>query len=706
MAEGHDIFLSYASQDLERVRPLIRSLEKRGWRVWWDRTLLPGEDYEEVIDQAIAAAGCVIVVWSHASVDSGWVRAEADEGRSQRKLVPVMIDDVRIPLSFRATHTAPLMDWEEGVPHQEFERVVQAVTNLVPPSPPPEPEATPPPPSLSDEVERPEPFGVGEEQPRGSKAGLVWGVSLGVVALALVVWLVVVNLPKSGTYALTIRATPADSTITLVHSAVAYAPGVALPPGRYTIEVSRAGYVTTRRTVRIGKADVLLEIALVPASKQYALTVRAQPADSTVRLINTDVAYRPGVKLTPGRYTVEITGEGYETTRREVVIADADVTLDVTLKPVKTTYKLTVRAFPEDSTIKILNIVPKYHPGIELEPGDYRLLVEREGFRGKRRTVTIREADVVEEIELEPVTYQLTVQATPSDSIVTLLHPEIVYRPGVELAPGEYGVRVQREGYVKVERSVRIVDHNVTLPVRLEPVKEPEPRLPPVFRNRIGMGFVLIPDGEFQMGSTDGYDNERPVHLVRISKPFYLGKYEVTQRQWQAVMGENPSHFMGNLDLPVEQVSWEVAQKFVAKLNERESGERYRLPTEAEWEYAARAGSTTAYSYGNDSGRLGEYAWYDGNADGKTHPVGERKPNKWGLHGMHGNVWEWVQDWYGEYAAEAVTDPAGPAAGSSRVVRGGSWLNSARYCRSALRTLWHPGARHGYLGLRLVRTSA
>ena len=709
MAEGHDIFLSYASEDLERVRPLIRALEQRGWRVWWDRTLLPGEDYEEVIEQAIAAARCVIVVWSHASVDSGWVRAEADEGRRLRKLVPVMLDEVRIPLSFRAAHAAPLMDWQAGVPHQEFERVVQAVTNLVPPSPPQEQQEAPLPPPPG-EGERPgsrvavEP-GPPDETTRGRKAGLIWGVSLGVVILVLVVWLVFINHTTPGTYTLTIRATPADSMITLVNREIAYTPGVALPPGRYDIEVAYPGYVTKRRTVTIGKADAVLEIALVLQPKQYALTVRAQPSDSTIRLVHTDIPYRPGVKLVPGRYAVEIARDGYETVRREVVIAAADVALDVTLTPVKTTYKLTVKAFPEDSTIKILNIVPKYRPGIELEPGDYRLLVEREGFRAKRRMVTIHDADVVEEIVLEPATYQLTVRAQPPDSIVTLLHPDIVYRPGVELEPGEYGVRVQRDGYVTVERPVRIVDRNVTLTVRLEKVEEPEPRLPPLFRNSIGMEFVIIPDGEFQMGSErkEAYKNERPVHTVRISQPFYLGKYEVTQRQWQEVMRKNPSRFMGNLDLPVERVSWEEAQQFVAKLNEREPGERYRLPTEAEWEYAARAGSTTAYSFGNDAGQLGEYAWYRENSDGKTHPVGERKPNKWGLHDMHGNVWEWVQDWYGDYTAATVTDPAGPAAGSDRVIRGGSWSNSAGLCRSADRSSDPPGYRVRFLGLRLVR---
>jgi formylglycine-generating enzyme required for sulfatase activity len=222
--------------------------------------------------------------------------------------------------------------------------------------------------------------------------------------------------------------------------------------------------------------------------------------------------------------------------------------------------------------------------------------------------------------------------------------------------------------------------------------------------NSLGMQFILIPAGEFQMGSTSGTDDELPVHTVRISKPFYLGIHEVTQGQWEAVMGNNPSQFPGDANRPVEAVSWEAVQKFIDKLNTREGGTKYRLPTEAEWEYAARAGSTTAYSFGDDSSQLGQYAWFAGNANNTTHPVGKLQPNAWGLYDMHGNVWEWVQDWYGEYAAEPVPDPQGPASGSDRVLRGGSWINDARDCRSAYRLYDAPGDRLINLGFRLLRT--
>jgi formylglycine-generating enzyme required for sulfatase activity len=214
---------------------------------------------------------------------------------------------------------------------------------------------------------------------------------------------------------------------------------------------------------------------------------------------------------------------------------------------------------------------------------------------------------------------------------------------------------------------------------------------------------VLIHAGEFLMGSHDGADDEQPLHTVRISKPFYLGQYEVTQGQWQIIMGHNRSRFQGDTTLPVERVSWEDVQEFLGRLNAKEGASTYRLPTEAEWEYAARAGTTTTYSFGNDTRQLEEYAWYRKNAGDHTHPVGQKKPNAWGLYDMHGNVWEWVQDWYGAYAAGTVVDPAGPSAGSERVRRGGSWYDAASSCRSAYRYEAAPSRRIVNVGFRLLQ---
>ena len=232
------------------------------------------------------------------------------------------------------------------------------------------------------------------------------------------------------------------------------------------------------------------------------------------------------------------------------------------------------------------------------------------------------------------------------------------------------------------------------------------------FENSIGIKLRLIPAGEFLMGSpdsdSDARDNEKPQHTVRITKPFYLGVTEVTQEQYERMIGTNPSRFKG-AQLPVENVSWEVAVEFCRKLSElpaeRSAGRVYRLPTEAEWEYACGAGSTTAYYFGDDDSMLGKYAWYARNSGGQTHPVGQKKPNGWGLYDMHGNVREWCSDWFEEYTSAAEDDPTGATAGSSRVIRGGSWGSFAGFCRSASRFWGQPSFRYYDLGFRLAFSS-
>ncbi|WP_410508705.1 formylglycine-generating enzyme family protein [Methanosarcina hadiensis] len=223
-----------------------------------------------------------------------------------------------------------------------------------------------------------------------------------------------------------------------------------------------------------------------------------------------------------------------------------------------------------------------------------------------------------------------------------------------------------------------------------------------------GMKLILIPAGEFDMGSPSKEkgrsDSESPVHRVAIKNPFFMGKYPVTQKQWKKIMGTSPSNFKDGAR-PVEMVSWEEIQEFIHKLNAMENTDKYRLPSEAEWEYACRAGTQSRHFFGDDELKLGDYAWYVMNAGRKTHPVAGKKPNPWGLYDMHGNVWELVQDsWHAGYNGSPSDGSAWEGGNSSnRVSRGGSWYCDSDFCRSAARFSREPDKRLANLGFRLVK---
>jgi len=279
----------------------------------------------------------------------------------------------------------------------------------------------------------------------------------------------------------------------------------------------------------------------------------------------------------------------------------------------------------------------------------------------------------------------------PSPS-VTLSSAEVSHSPPDNLAVSEVGHKVE-----------------AVSPLVIRPPEELKKTV-----NSLGMTFVLIPAGSFLMGSPEhepGRNDDEIHHEVTLSQDFYLQTTPVTQAQWEALMGSNPSSFVqGGADLPVEGVSWQDCQVFIKELNDLREG-TYRLPTEAEWEYACRAGNTTALANGDLVSlsweldpNLDELGWYCGNYGLGPQPVAQKRPNDWGLYDMHGNVWEWVQDWYGPYPETSQTDPSGPPFGPGRVARGGSWFNSAMNCRSAARFHMPPQSRKRLetKGLRLV----
>ncbi len=222
--------------------------------------------------------------------------------------------------------------------------------------------------------------------------------------------------------------------------------------------------------------------------------------------------------------------------------------------------------------------------------------------------------------------------------------------------------------------------------------------------NGVSFEMVYVEGGTFEMGATseqggDALSDEKPVHGVTLSD-YYIGKYEVTQELWEAVMGYNPSYLNGSQN-PVECVSWEECQEFISRLNSL-MGRTFRLPTEAEWEYAARGGNQSRHYKYSGSNNIGDVAWYKDNSGDKTHPVGTKSPNELGIYDMSGNVWEWCSDWYGSYSSGAQTNPQGPSSGSNRVFRGGCWDIYASYCRVSDRDCTHPCIYNRYGGLRLA----
>ena len=353
---------------------------------------------------------------------------------------------------------------------------------------------------------------------------------------------------------------------------------------------------------------------------------------------------------------------------------------------------------------------------VEVSPGDHRITVEKQGYEPYRKRIRIDRGRsmslYVDLSEARPRKGRLYVETEPEDAKVKILNIGPAFSQGMELDPGRYNVEVSASGYKTKKRWVDLsAGEDESINIRLEAVVAERPALSrqpgQKLTNNLGMEFVYIHPGSFMMGSPSnesGRKGDERQHRVTLIKGFYMQTTEVTQGQWKRVMGSNPSSFKNcGDDCPVEQVSWNDAQEFIRKLNRMEMTDKYRLPTEAEWEYAARAESTTWFCFGNDDGQLGQYAWYSSNSGGKTHSVAQKKPNAWGLYDMHGNVWEWCHDWHGAYSSGSVTDPTGPSSGSGRVDRGGSGFNYAGLCRSAFRSRDSPGLKSDGLGFRLAK---
>ncbi len=416
------------------------------------------------------------------------------------------------------------------------------------------------------------------------------------------------------------------------------------------------------------------------------------------------------------------------------LLASSGTVIEAPSTPLGTQGRLSVTANVSDAEVIVDGRLIGNTPltAMALSTGSHRVQVKKKGYDTYRTDVEIsagRTASLEAWLtEQGPKTGRLYVNTEPSKARVRILNIGPVFQQGMDLAPGDYHVEVSAAGYGKQTRWVSLsAGEDKRIGFRLagtEPAARPAPVVSPSatatgqsrITNSLDMEFVFIRPGTFMMGSPSNEpkrDKDEHQHRVTLTRGYYLQTTELTQGQWKRVMGSNPSGFKNcGDDCPVEKVSWTSAQTFIQKLNQKEGTDKYRLPTEAEWEYAARAGTKTPFSFGDCLST--DQANYDGNYPmpgcskgryrNKPVAVGSFPANAWGLYDMHGNVWEWCQDRHGDYPTGSVTDPNGPSSGEDRVSRGGSWGNYARYCRSAVRYGGSPDGRIYYLGFRLART--
>lgn len=499
-----------------------------------------------------------------------------------------------------------------------------------------------------------------------------------------------------------------------------------LTPGKHTLQLKMPAYKTRMVDVTV-PADGSTQVVEVPMQSSYGiLSISSTPSGADVYI---DGDYQSAGTtpfttkwLSPGKHTLQFKMQSYRSRTVEVNVADDGSTLPVemTLQPNFSEVTITV---PGDAEIYVNNDLKGTGSWSgRLNTGFYTIEARKnahystsqslEIVAGENRTISLaaptpRMGSL--NVNTRPVGATLFLDGEPLSGTTPNIYSDILI--------GNHILTVVKSGYASAEQQVSVEEGKV-LPVNmsLKKVSDAEGNPKMVDNSKyvvyersfmvkgIPFKMMLVEGGAFMMGATgeqgeDAYDDEKPMHEVTLGR-YYLAETEVTQALWKAVMGSNPSKIKGD-DLPVERVSWDDCQLFIKKLNAL-TGEKFRLPTEAEWEYAARGGNKKkGYKYaGSDD--VGAAGWYAGNSLDKTHAVKTKTPNELGLYDMCGNVWEWCSDWYGDYGEASQLNPKGPSSGKSRVIRGGSWLVFAKLLRVSLRHYNAPDYKFVDLGFRLA----
>ena len=530
------------------------------------------------------------------------------------------------------------------------------------------------------------------------------------------------------------RVTPANAVVTIVENgAQEILPmregGIAskmLNYGTYHYSIAADKYHTKEGTFTVSATQTEMTVDLLP---QFGwLTIAGDNISQGGYVFATNTATGGMIQLgtiplnnremSSGVYTLRVQKEKYKDYSTTITIEEGKIT---TIRP-------SLEANFAQVTLKTNEGADIYVDGNRLgttrwtgtlELGEHSIETRQASHHSAYTNVRIMPQSAGQTVTLNnplPIYGSLIVDGSPADVAVYVDGKKVGSSPLFvsELLIGTHKIRLEKDGYDQQEKTVQIaenqesmLDFTLTKTVAKAPVVPAVPQggaVETITVNGVSFNMIKVQGGTFTMGATaeqgsDADSDEKPTHQVTLSD-YYIGETEVTQELWKAVMGSNPSCFSGT-NLPMENVSWDDCQTFVTRLNQL-TGKNFRLPTEAEWEYAARGGQKSrGYKYAG-SNTLRDVAWYTGNSGSKTHPVKQKQANELGLYDMSGNVSEWCQDWYGSYSSNAQTNPTGPSSGSYRVNRGGGWNYSASNCRVAYRNYYSPGTRYCNLGFRVV----
>lgn len=492
--------------------------------------------------------------------------------------------------------------------------------------------------------------------------------------------------------------------------------------GNHSLKLQKNGYKSLSREIEVSKSNTLFNNLNLQEVEPVMITIKSVPTGADIFLDDVEIGktnFQP-FKF-PGTYKLRLSLSKYETIEETITVTETSSnTFSYNLE--KRTVILKINTTPSNAEVYINNEKLSSNTK-EVSPGRYKIEVKKEGYFDDSRTVdVVKGKDVTESFTLKQKTGKLQFAVQPMEAQVTLKQGSNTVQSWngskylSSLPVGNYTLSASCSGYKSTDKQVKIdLDTTAKVDITLEKGKNV------ILSGVEGDNLIFVQGGTFQMGSNE-YDNEKPIHSVTVSD-FYIGKTEVTQKEWKEVMGSNPSNWKGD-NLPVEKVSWYDAVEFCNKKSDKEgltrcytgsgkntkcnfSANGYRLPTEAEWEYASSGGSRTArYKY-SGSNNINDVAWYSSNSNSKTHSVGTKQANELGIYDMSGNVWEWCNDWYHKnyYSKSPTSDPKGADSGSSRVLRGGSWNYYDFYCPTAYRFNFYPDNCYYYNGFRISRNS-